>query len=70
MGTEFFTAIHEVPLATDDPRRRRDKMLLSSGELVCWRCGRNFGHQTKWVELAEHVDGEWRFGRSFSFVCQ
>jgi aprataxin len=38
IGTEFFTTIHEVPLATDDPRQRGDKALLSCGELVYWRC--------------------------------
>jgi hypothetical protein len=35
----------EYPLATDDPRQRRDKMLLCSGELG------NFGQQTEFEEM-------------------
>ena len=56
MGTEFFTSLDELPLPSNDPRQMRNKALLDSGKLVCWRCGENFGQQTNWAVFKEHLD--------------
>jgi aprataxin len=58
MGTEFFTALDQLPLPSNDPRQKRDKRLLDSGELVCWRCGKNFGQQTNWAVFKKQLDEE------------
>jgi aprataxin len=58
MGTEFFISLDELPIPGDDPRQKRHKALLNSGELVCWRCGSNFGQQTNWATFKQHLDEE------------
>ena len=58
MGTAFFTSLDELPLPDNDPRQKRDKALLFSGRLKCWRCGKDFGPQTNWPEFKKHLDKE------------
>ncbi|KAK5167831.1 aprataxin-like protein [Saxophila tyrrhenica] len=56
--TDFFIRMDEYPLAEDDSRRH---YRWFPRDMVCWRCGRNFGN--KMTRLKEHLDQEfeeWR----------
>ncbi|KAF2213085.1 hypothetical protein CERZMDRAFT_67320 [Cercospora zeae-maydis SCOH1-5] len=53
-NTDFFVGLEDFPLAMDDHRRKyasfRDK------GMVCWRCGKDFGHEVK--KLKAHLQDE------------
>ncbi|PHH68121.1 hypothetical protein CDD82_825 [Ophiocordyceps australis] len=51
--TPFFVALHQLPLPPADPRRSAHHL---ARDLVCWRCGRNFGNRFR--RLKEHLDAE------------
>lgn len=52
-ATEFFVPMEDFPLARDD-RRRKEEYLKN--DMVCWRCGKNFGN--KFVKLKDHLTEE------------
>ena len=54
-NTPFFIPVEDFPLARDDPRVRPKVKYLDS-DLVCWRCGKNFGN--KFARLKEHLAEE------------
>ncbi|PPJ55315.1 hypothetical protein CBER1_06404 [Cercospora berteroae] len=53
-NTDFFVGLEDFPLAADDYRRKygsfREKGML------CWRCGKDFGHEVK--KLKAHLEDE------------
>jgi aprataxin len=51
--TDFFIRMYEYPLATSDTRRGGD---WPGGDLICWRCRRNFGRQ--FAKLRVHLEQE------------
>lgn len=57
-NTPFLVDIAEFPLAREDIRRGRGTREESfmKRDLVCWRCGRNFGNRFK--ELKGHLEDE------------
>ncbi|KAI1101952.1 HIT-like protein [Jackrogersella minutella] len=55
-NTPFLIDVAEFPLAADDPRRHPGKAGFNDKDLVCWRCGRNFGNKFK--QLKEHLAEE------------
>ena len=57
-GTFFFTSLDKFPLPENDPRQGRDKSVLWSGQLVVWRCGKNFGRQVNSDLFKKHLDEE------------
>jgi aprataxin len=61
-NTKFFVPIDDFPLSEEDDRRDTEKLReYTSGDLICWRCGRNFGRS--FVKLKEHLEQEfvaWR----------
>ncbi|KAL8727073.1 MAG: hypothetical protein Q9181_005832 [Wetmoreana brouardii] len=54
-ATPFLVDVDEFPLTADDMRRRRKERYLEK-DLVCWRCGRNFGN--KFARLKQHLEEE------------
>lgn len=54
-ATPFLVDLDDFPLTAEDMRRRRKEKFLES-DLVCWRCGRNFGN--KFARLKAHLDEE------------
>ena len=57
-ATEFFVPMQDFPLAKDDVRRHERYL---ERDLVCWRCGRNFGN--KFARLKEHLAEEFESWR-------
>lgn len=55
-ATPFLVDIDDFPLREDDPRRDTKEEGYLRRDLVCWRCGRNFGNQFQ--RLKEHLDEE------------
>ncbi|PHH63441.1 hypothetical protein CDD81_5820 [Ophiocordyceps australis] len=58
-NTPFFVALHELPVPPEDPRRNSRNLPGTpylARDLVCWRCGRNFGNQFR--RLKEHLEAE------------
>lgn len=55
-NTPFLVDVEDFPLAEDDPRRDTGKAGYLKRDLVCWRCGRNFGN--KFAQLKEHLETE------------
>ncbi|KAK3679989.1 aprataxin-like protein [Recurvomyces mirabilis] len=56
--TDFLIGLDEYPLAEQDHRRAYKHF---PGDMLCWRCGRNFGN--KMARLREHLEEElveWR----------
>ena len=53
-ATKFLISLGEFPLAKDDARRLPSHGGYLGADLVCWRCGRNFGNRFK--ELKSHID--------------
>lgn len=51
--TDFFIRMHEYPLADDDLRRSYGWF---PKEMICWRCGKNFGN--KMARLKDHLEEE------------
>ena len=59
-ATPFLVSLDEFPLSKEEMRRRRKEKWLER-DLVCWRCGKNFGN--KFAKLKAHLEGEfeeWR----------
>ncbi|KAL8758167.1 MAG: hypothetical protein Q9199_001704 [Rusavskia elegans] len=54
-ATDFLVDVEEFPLTSADAKRRRKAGFLND-DLVCWRCGRNFGN--KFAKLKHHLEGE------------
>ncbi|KAL8937453.1 MAG: hypothetical protein Q9216_004417 [Gyalolechia sp. 2 TL-2023] len=54
-ATPFLVNVEDFPLATEDMMRRSKEKWLDR-DLVCWRCGRNFGNKFK--ALKQHLEGE------------
>ncbi|KAL2129061.1 hypothetical protein VTI74DRAFT_8289 [Chaetomium olivicolor] len=56
-NTRFFVPLEDYPLAEDDVRREtRYQNGNLVGDLVCWRCGREFGN--RFAELKRHLGEE------------
>ncbi|KAL8768780.1 MAG: hypothetical protein Q9209_005069 [Squamulea sp. 1 TL-2023] len=54
-ATEFLVDVEEFPLTERDAMRRMKAGFLND-DLVCWRCGKNFGN--KFTKLKHHLEGE------------
>lgn len=60
-STPFFIDIEDFPLAPDDRRRHPGREGYLHQNLVCWRCGEDFG--SRFTELKAHLEKEfiqWR----------
>ncbi|KAI2466697.1 HIT-like protein [Annulohypoxylon bovei var. microspora] len=55
-NTPFLIDVADFPLAKDDPRRHPKETGFNNKDLVCWRCGRNFGNRFK--QLKDHLEEE------------
>lgn len=51
--TDFFIRMDEYPLVKSDPRREYKHF---PADMLCWRCGRNFGNRM--ARLKEHLEEE------------
>lgn len=54
-ATPFLVDVQDFPLSEEDMRRRKKERWLER-DLVCWRCGKNFGNKFK--ALKEHLEKE------------
>lgn len=54
-NTPFLVDVADFPLEGDDVRSSREQGFMRR-DLVCWRCGKNFGNRFK--ELKEHLEKE------------
>ncbi|KAL8731371.1 MAG: hypothetical protein Q9166_003463 [cf. Caloplaca sp. 2 TL-2023] len=54
-ATPFLVDVEEFPLSEGEVKRRRKAGFLED-DLVCWRCGKNFGN--KFAKLKHHLEGE------------
>ncbi|KAI9834278.1 MAG: aprataxin-like protein [Phylliscum demangeonii] len=52
-ATPFLVDVADFPLAAADPRRHPARHGYLHRDLVCWRCGRNFGN--RFARLKEHL---------------
>ena len=61
-ATPFLISLDEFPLAPDDARRQPMRGGYSEADLICWRCGKNFGRRFK--NLKAHIEDvefkEWK----------
>ncbi|TQS35554.1 hypothetical protein Golomagni_04025 [Golovinomyces magnicellulatus] len=55
-ATNFFIPLEDFPLSSDDVRRFPEREGYLSSELICWRCGKNFGN--KFTSLKKHLSDE------------
>jgi aprataxin len=55
-NTPFLVDVADFPLGKDDPRRHPGREGYMDRDLVCWRCGKNFGNKFK--SLKEHLAEE------------
>ncbi|RDW94875.1 hypothetical protein BP5796_00638 [Coleophoma crateriformis] len=55
-STPYFIDIADFPLAANDDRRRPWQMGYLEWDLLCWRCGMNFGN--KLAQLKRHLEEE------------
>ncbi|KAK1752343.1 HIT-like domain-containing protein [Echria macrotheca] len=56
-NTPFFIPVEDYPLLKDDERLRTSFQNANLGrDLVCWRCGRDFGKH--FAQLKEHLEEE------------
>ncbi|KAF3910174.1 Aprataxin [Orbilia brochopaga] len=62
-NSRFFVRLDEFPLAQNDPRIPDVGSMSSTlkGDMVCWRCGRNY--KNKFKELKEHLEVEYEAWR-------
>ncbi|KAL8803002.1 MAG: hypothetical protein Q9182_003427 [Xanthomendoza sp. 2 TL-2023] len=60
-ATDFLVDVEDFPLTAGDAKRRRKAGFLDE-DLVCWRCGRNFGN--KFAKLKHHLEGEFEEWKS------
>lgn len=57
-NTPFFVPVSAFPLSEDDDRLNPNMSHhYLKRDLVCWRCGENFG--ARFVKLKEHLQSEW-----------
>ncbi|MCJ1478886.1 aprataxin-like protein [Lambiella insularis] len=56
-ATPFLVDLEDFPLARDDVRRDPGGQGYLRKDLVCWRCGRNFG--TQFAALKDHLATEY-----------
>jgi aprataxin len=62
-NTKFFVPLDDFPLSTDDGRWVPEKLKeYTDGDLICWRCGRNFARKFK--KLQEHLEMEYKEWRA------
>lgn len=54
-NSPFFVGLDEFPLAPDDLRRTHP-LAFTKGDLICWRCKKNFGND--YATLRKHLVGE------------
>jgi aprataxin len=61
-NTPFFVPLDDFPLGENDDRWVSEKLQeYTSGDLICWRCGRNY--KRSFARLKEHLEEEfiqWR----------
>ncbi|KAI9667389.1 MAG: aprataxin-like protein [Bathelium mastoideum] len=60
-NTPFLVDVTDFPLAGDDVRRHPGRQGYLEADLMCWRCGKNFGRA--FARLKEHLEEEfeqWR----------
>ena len=55
-ATPFLVSVDDLPLAPSDVRRHPGQEGYLERDLICWRCGQNFGNRFK--KLNEHLDVE------------
>ncbi|ORY71844.1 HIT domain-containing protein [Pseudomassariella vexata] len=55
-NSPFLVDVADFPLAKHDPRRHPGREGYLDRDLLCWRCGENFGNRFK--RLKEHLDIE------------
>ncbi|KAK0123665.1 aprataxin-like protein [Cadophora gregata] len=55
-ATPFFVELENFPLSKDDVRRHPAKEGYLNSDMLCWRCGMNFGN--KFARLKEHLKEE------------
>lgn len=54
--TPYFVDVADFPLAPDDDRRHPWRERYLERDLLCWRCGKNFGN--KFAKLKRHLEEE------------
>ena len=54
--TPFFVPLEDFPMDPGDKRRHPGREWYLDSDLVCWRCGKNFGN--KFARLKEHLADE------------
>ncbi|KAL8715392.1 MAG: hypothetical protein Q9220_000725 [cf. Caloplaca sp. 1 TL-2023] len=54
-ATPFLVDVEDFPLSKDDMKYQLKEKFLER-DLICWRCGKNFGNQ--FAKLKHHLDGE------------
>ena len=57
-NTPFLVPLDDLPLAPDDPRRHPSKQGYLESDLICWRCGVNYGKA--FVAFKQHLEEELR----------
>jgi len=60
-ATPFFVPVEDFPLAKDDPRRHPGREGYLNSDMMCWRCGKNYGN--KFARLKEHLAEEFELWR-------
>ncbi|KAH8664050.1 HIT domain-containing protein [Xylariales sp. PMI_506] len=55
-NTPFLIDVADFPMSQDDPRRHPTHAGFMNRDLVCWRCGKNFGNKFK--QLKDHLAAE------------
>lgn len=55
-ATPFLVPLEDMPLARDDVRRRPGRQGYLDHDLLCWRCGKNFGRG--FAKLKQHLAEE------------
>jgi aprataxin len=62
-NTKFFVPLEDFPLTAGDDRYQPDMLKkFNHGDLICWKCGKNFAR--RFARLKEHLDKEfleWRY---------
>lgn len=61
-ATNFFVPIEDLPLDARDKRRHPGREGYLAGDLICWRCGKNF--RNKFGQLKEHLAEEFEVWKS------
>ena len=61
-ATPFFVPVEDFPLDPKDKRRHPGHEGYLGSDLVCWKCGKNFGN--RFARLKEHLEEEFQVWRS------